>query len=369
MNVQITKIDSNVISSLRMPLAFLVVLWHACGYGMIADQTMSFTNGLFDTIKILFSEGICIISVPIFFVISGFLFEAHFCRCQWSFCNYKEYIIKKLARLVVPYLLWNVLFLVAFYLLRLAGDFIETGSVNYSFCEYVGENKGFQLFAYGNEGYPINYPLWFVRDLIIVNLLYPILYFLNQYSGGGILLIINLLYIVSPAVSVPRFIPLEAISFFFVGMYLKRNVKVLDVLEGRNKYWILVLSIMTACLLLVATLSYGNNNILYGISSKLFVYSFSPIVIHALYRYYEIGEKNKPMNNIASKSFFVYAVHAIILGYICAALGKFTHIDSQVLNVVIYFIVAIATFAISLFSYKILNKFSPKFISILTGGR
>lgn len=185
MNAQITKIDSNVISSLRMPLAFLVVLWHACGYGMIADQTMSFTNGLFDTIKILFSEGICIISVPIFFVISGFLFEAHFCRCQWSFCNYKEYIIKKLARLVVPYLLWNVIFLVAFYLLKLAGDFIETGSVNYSFCEYVGENKGFQLFAYGNEGFPINYPLWFVRDLIIVNLLYPILYFLNQYSGGG----------------------------------------------------------------------------------------------------------------------------------------------------------------------------------------
>lgn len=144
----------------------------------------------------------------------------------------------------------------------------------------------------------------------------------------------------------------------------------MDVLEGRNKYWILVLSIMTVCLLLVATLSYGNNNILYGISSKLLVYSLSPVIIHAFYRYYETGGEDKPMiNDIASKSFFVYAFHAIILGYICALLSKFTHIDSQVLNVIIYFIVAIATFAMSLLLYEIINRFSPKFISILTGGR
>ena len=181
MATSVSDIDSKVISSLRIPLAFMVVLWHSVGFGMSSGISMSYHNGIFDAVKIMFSEGLCLVSVPIFFVISGYLFEAHF--KTWNFSEYKSYIKRKLSKLVVPFLLWNVIcFLIGLLALMLSG-YLKTGYIDISFIDYFKEKGGFNIFAYGNKGYPIDYPLWFIRDLLFVNLLYPLLRWLCKWGG------------------------------------------------------------------------------------------------------------------------------------------------------------------------------------------
>ena len=177
----IAKTDSDTISLLRMPMAFLVVLWHTAGFGISDGQSMSCSNGLFDIVKILFSEGLCIISVPIFFVISGYLFEAHF--TQWNLPEYKNYIKRKLPKLIIPYFLWNVICFCVLYISDITIEFVKEGCISTRILDYFRTKNGIQIFAYGSSGYPIDYPLWFIRDLIFVYIFYPLLYLLNRMGG------------------------------------------------------------------------------------------------------------------------------------------------------------------------------------------
>src|SRR5690606_36134201 len=76
--------------------------------------------------------------------------------------------------------------------------------------------------------FPINYPLWYLRDLICMVLLAPVFYFYFRYlSIFGVLLIIliNLLgiYTEIPGLSI------TALTYFGIGAYLalnKKNIRV-----------------------------------------------------------------------------------------------------------------------------------------------
>ena len=69
--------DSKVISFLRFPLTFLVVMQHCKGEiaNNISWQELSWIN-IYYSVKIFFSGGISFVAVPAFFFISGYLFFA-----------------------------------------------------------------------------------------------------------------------------------------------------------------------------------------------------------------------------------------------------------------------------------------------------
>lgn len=74
------------------------------------------------------------------------------------------------------------------------------------------------------NGYPINLPLWYIRDLIILCILSPIIYYLNKHKKIGsififILIVIYLFYIIK--------IPLNitSILYFNIGAYFSIHNK------------------------------------------------------------------------------------------------------------------------------------------------
>lgn len=104
--------------------------------------------------------------VPIFFLLSAvLLFRAD--------RSYKDVIRKKAKTLLAPYLIWNTFWIVIFLILQ---------NLPFTAAYFSGSNKPilqcsvkewFGLYGIGQE-YPQAYPLWFMRDLMAVVLLFPL---------------------------------------------------------------------------------------------------------------------------------------------------------------------------------------------------
>lgn len=163
--------NSNIISLLRFPLIVGVVFIHS----------LSLTHGdypIYDLLYSLITETLCSVCVPLFFFFSGYLFFLNIEKLNIDV--YISKLNKRVKTLVIPYVFWN-LFVVAiigigqFFLPSLftgafknVMDFDLKDWVSIFYCS-LGSNK------------PIAYQLWFLRDLILMIAITPLLFWLCKY--------------------------------------------------------------------------------------------------------------------------------------------------------------------------------------------
>ena len=157
-NIDNRKYLSETIGVLRFPLMVCVVLIHI--------DIPNLVNHLFvDIFDSYIIESFVRIAVPLFFFISGFLFFKKVENFGWV--EYKNKIKNRVKRLLVPYLLWNIIVIVLKYI------FYKIGLEK---ADYLFEDG--LRWVYHIIWRPINIQLWFVRDLFLVVLMSPIVYFL-----------------------------------------------------------------------------------------------------------------------------------------------------------------------------------------------
>ena len=156
---------SRKIYLLRLPLIFLIVLIHA-RYMEIDDYP--------DRWMRLLSESVLLGKVPhcaviFFFVISGYLFT-------WSEkSGYLNLIQRKGYTLLIPYMIWNTMLMVVHLLCgllpykKLLPAFKYAGMTPW---QVVVRSYGLDM------GMPIDVPLWYVRDLLLLFLVAPLLIWL-----------------------------------------------------------------------------------------------------------------------------------------------------------------------------------------------
>ncbi|MHC1789274.1 acyltransferase family protein [Solidesulfovibrio sp.] len=164
---------SKRIDVLRIILIGLIVLAHgARGITVrIAGETAPGAALMLD----ILNGHVDFVAVPLFFTISGFLFLRKF---ELSLAAYGEMLRKKFLSVLVPYILFNAGLVAWFYLF---GSIEMMGSWNY----VLGEGLFTKTFGIGTT--PINYPLWFLRDLLVVFLVSPLfLLFFKEAPGVGL---------------------------------------------------------------------------------------------------------------------------------------------------------------------------------------
>ena len=164
---------SKRIDVLRIVLIGLIVLAHgARGITVrIAGETAPGAALMLD----ILNGHVDFVAVPLFFTISGFLFLRKF---ELSLAAYGEMLRKKFVSVLVPYLLFNIGLVVWFYFV---GSIEMLGSWNF----VLGEGLVAKTLGLGTT--PINYPLWFLRDLLVVFLVSPIfLVFFKEAPGVGL---------------------------------------------------------------------------------------------------------------------------------------------------------------------------------------
>lgn len=101
------------------------------------------------------------ITVPLYYIVAGFLFFQHYDN---SIESYRSKITKRIRSLLIPYLLWN---LIAFVVYTYIQHTMEPSQFMESF--WVVSTKG------GHS--PADGPLWFIRTLMLLMVASPVFYY------------------------------------------------------------------------------------------------------------------------------------------------------------------------------------------------
>lgn len=203
---------SESISWLRFPLVLMVVFIHSSGFGEFQTDSFNFSAladiNLYDFSRIMVSRILCQVAVPLFFIISGYLFYTKFDIQGWSWGIWIKKIKTRTYTLLIPYLSWNILRFVYDEGLWLLQSIRHGESISTSVCLILSKisPKIFFNYGYTDTGYinwnheltmmsvPAHTPFWYVRDLIVLVIMSPLIYFLlkrlmggaNSYSSGNI---------------------------------------------------------------------------------------------------------------------------------------------------------------------------------------
>ena len=358
-------LQSYVISFLRFPLIVGVVLIHTqitTINGIIGDyhKPLIFDGyfPLYESIYCLFSEILARVAVPLFFFFSGFLFFFN-SHNNFTIETYVQKLKKRSRTLLVPYIFWNILFVVVY---NGVGKLFPGATESFIGNGYTVKDWLMTLFDYANSGYPVSGQFWFIRDLIIVVLFTPFIWVLTKYLNYILPVVLCSLWLIGCWFN-NLVISLDAIFFFTLGAYFSITEKnFVNLIKSRAM--LLGILYLISVVIIFYTKSFDwviyvrKVNILLG---GAFTIALSSICI-------ESGKwKLKPF--LTESSFFIYAYHIIALPIIRRVLFYIIPCSTDVRATILYFLWAFITIVIGLLLYYSLKKWMPKTTAFITGGR
>ncbi len=358
--MQIDKISSERLGMLRFPLIIGVVFIHAYSTEVgLSNGVVGVANTGYwiDFCRNLISQGMARVAVPLFFLMSGYFFFLGF---TLSVENYKTKMKSRLKTLLIPFLFWNILTLC---LIALAQYLPATQTF------FSGKNdpiSTFGIFEYFNAVFgidrsPISYQFWFIRDLMVMVLVAPVIYlFLSKASKIVLFALFSLWFLDVWPINIPS---ADAFLFFYAGAYFAYSNTNLFALDRFGPF---VLFLYLIILLIdTSTKGYVFNDyihkvgILLGLNASLYVTS---TVVKTDYL-------KKVLLWASGCSFFVFAVHEPLLTVMRKVSYKVFQPSNDLSVLLLYFIVPIFVIIGSMFAYIVIKSIAPKFLSVISGGR
>lgn len=289
-------------------------------------------------------SGICgKLSVPIFLLISGYLFFR-----EGSYVLTKELWISKLKKrissLLVPYLLWNFI-----------GYIIYAIKVGFSFEDFF--HSFWVIDIPGRSGSsPIDGPLWYVRNLMIMVVISPIIAYMIKFTKWYLILIMTILWIIQ----IPPFNKGIGIAFYFfsLGGYLRVFDYHVENLQRYAKYLILAYPIYVSYAFLMQSNSTCWD---FQVGLILGIGAIFSLTMHFI----KYGNGNSKFVQILSEtSFFIYCLHDLLLQFLKPFFSEILGTGDSA-----YISLIVVDIALCLGFFYVLKRISPKVTSLLMGGR
>ena len=341
---------STAITWLRFPLIFFVIMLHGYSVIKVPGEHTTYFKFVYPFALWLGETG-----VPGFFFISGFLF----------FLSHKTYLEKIKARchsLFNPYILWNALLLAAYiaaFALGFPQDINGNSMVDYSFIDYL------RLFwdrgSYDDGNFvPLLCPLWYIRNLIIMSIISPLLYYIIRYVREVFLIFVTFWWMTTPN---NAFIP-QTVLFFSLGAYFSiLDMNPLELID-RKKGVVLSLFVIFAI---------GDilSHVYIGTPANLQIHRISLIFnIPALLLLGDWCVRHEYTSKwLPNAAFIVFCVHypiVVILRKLC--IRQFSN-ASDITHIMLYFLCVIISTLLSLGIYILLDKYLPNVKRVLSGNR
>lgn len=340
---------SNRITLLRVTLIIFVIFSHN-------NSTVINNTEVSYCIKTLISGVVGRVAVPLFFFLSGYLL----------FLKETPYIVvlkKKAKTLLVPYLLWNTIVLGMFFIgqnepliSRVFND--ENKQIaNYTLYQWLDAYLGLNY-----HGYPIAYQFWFIRDLMIFTILFPIGKWLVDHLPKITLAVMLVVWVLQWRVLV---MDGEATLFFLLGYYVVKydtNFEKIDKLKFRYLFLAYIPILVVEMVLLLQ----DENFILFhkigiGIGCVIWI-KFSKCLTSQ-------ESWCAKTNALAGYSFFLYAFHEPFMTMLRKVWAAVIPMEGTVWQMIQYFGLVAIVVIISLAVGWCVNRVSPKLYALLTGGR
>lgn len=263
----------DVISALRLPLIVLVTYAHS--YGGVAEGYSLIGSGWdsYEVLKIVVSQTLVKVAMPTFFVMSGYLFFANVEKFNKEI--YQQKLWRRIKTLLIPYIIWNLLM--------------------------AAKLKMFSLSIFWT---PANMPLWFLRDLMIVSLLTPIIYIGVRKLGYWLFVLLLPIYLTGIWAIQPGLNP-YAICFFTLGAFLSiREMNLIDTCLKLEK------SAYTLTIVLALAMILSYPSIAYSLLLLCFRVVGVVAVFYLAYRILSRTDKRIP-KTVCDASYFIFLAHYV----------------------------------------------------------
>ena len=293
-------------------------------------------------------------AVPLFFAISGFLF---FVNTSQGLYSILMKIKKRIKTILIPFVITSLFFPSFFFILSLfknSSNFINNDILSYLIGKDILEILR-TLFVDSGTGQPLAFHLWFLRDLIGIVLISPLLYGIKRYMPNDIPSL--LCFFIACTFSETSFFT-SIFWFMFGSEYLNRLEKI--------KTKAIPVIFLLCCF---AELSYPYD---YWKYIKIPIICIGIITIWNTYDIF-VGKnfnlsKHHRLSIICSFTFFIYLYHEPIINIVrkllVLALGK-----SPFAFATAYLLSPWITICLTLLTGLTIKKKCPKVYGILVGGR
>lgn len=391
--------DSTLINTIRFPLACLVVFLHSYvavdGYKIHETWERAQTGALTGTdwyslTCITFSHVLTQVAVPMFFFISGYLFYVGL--KEWNWQKYGEKMKRRVGSLIVPYLSWNSIMaaialgiMVSGTLLlgkpieRIGNWFHEVGGV---FGIYWSDQShlasSVNLLGHTtHNSYPILMPMWFIRNLIVVVVLAPVLWYLLKKNSVVMLMLLGLGWALKIDTNIPG-LGFASLFMFGWGGHFSLSGKSITEQFGRISNRLLTPLFVIGFLMSICF--DGRMTQIGQITLSVWILTAMPMIIK--WFMWLIDRKpliSERMKKLSDSSFTIFAFHGIIISYVWSVLWKIigiehsgilltpSYVDNHpVACIFCYLLIPIVATAICVVFYMLIKKI-PMLNKLLNG--
>ena len=315
------------------------------------------------------ANGIFRFRIPMLFIISGYLFAMH------DYKPYKQVVGKRVRTLLLPYVIWSAFGLLLTYALEmipLTKQYIISSGLmtidehrnllhDYKWYEWIGR----WLMV------PVPYQLWFIRVLLVYNIIYPGLRWCVERIPKIYFPFVALLWLGTFGLF---FVEGEGLLFFSLGILLQK--KNFD-LEHPPKWlspviWGFVFVSLAAVKTWLAFKGFAIMGervySLLALLHKVVVFSGLVSVWYGCDALVNWCMQRKWFVWLSAFSFFIYAFHVPLVTYAIDVVFSFTH-QWPHYRLLTFVLLPLTIIGLSILVGAVIRKLLPKLYAVLTGGR
>lgn len=346
MNVSINISQYEVIRQLRFPMIVLVTFAHS--YGGVEEGFSLLSSGwnAYAFVKILVSQTLVKVAMPIFFIMSGYLFFANVDKLD--VITYKKKILRRIKTLLLPYLIWNLLMAVK----------LKTFSMSMFWAFWNPAGK--QIDWFGHEQLmtaPANMPLWFLRDLMVVSLLTPIIYILVRRLGYWLMAVLAVLYLSGVCAFIPG-LSAYAVFFFTLGAFL--SIRKMNLVKNLKRYewpaYGLSVILGVAMMITYSTPVFSSLMLCFRLTGTIAVFCLATRIL--------TSTKGRISSVVCDSAYFIYLAHYVFFfSFIDTAFFAIfgTSISALSIHYLLCPLIKVVIFVCVYFVYRILCNFTIVF--------
>ena len=330
--------------------SILVLFIHSYFAQDTGDSFISVVNHKF---SFFFSRSVTQFAVPLFFMLSGITFFREYTN--------KKYLTKMKSRLhtlVIPYLLWNTVWML--WKILCSYSFIAKFSA-------TGEPYPLTLSSIlkGIFFYGCNTPFWFVFDLIIFSFAAPLIFLIvrNKYIGIASIICLSVISLFGIHLPADLFYYPMSIVFYLTGAIIGYHFFDYASKKSSKPIQIISVAVLSAYILAKNTVPRELHIVNYLTEAVTFT-----VAAFSLWNIVDIFiEKIKP-KAIYRRSFAIYAMHLNIAIIILKILSLFAPWNEW-LEIPKFIIMVILTLVIINYVCAFLERFFPRIYGVFMGNR
>ena len=349
--------QSTLIKAMRFPLICLVVAAHAVGFPWSTLELSLDGWNVFRFVSVMLCRHLFSIGTCWFFVFSGYLFLRYLKEEEFGMGWVLKKWKKRLRTLLVPYLIWNALAVLVILVKTLVFARFSLGRDGGGEWAYTISQGPLFWFFTG----PADFPLWFMRDLLLLSLIVPLLYLLFKRFKWASLVLLVLVYLSPWNPTIPT---MRSIFFFCLGAWL--GTFKLNMLSLCRKVRIPAL-IAAAILLPLAASQVGRP--LHQLLLRLFYPCGMMVFMLFVDALIDNEKRCRWLCGMAGCVFFIYAAHEIYILSWTKGLMLRIFGSSLAGTWASFWLVPPVVLLVCIALYHLLNRIMPRTLAFASGGR